>query len=56
MSKKMYAVQVPPSNPDSYTFWHNVIDFDTREEAIAYIKRVYGGDDEGRVPLLSEVE
>lgn len=51
-----YEILVPPSNPDSYQFWHHVIDFPTREEAIAYIKRVYGGDDEGCVSLINELE
>lgn len=36
--------------------WKCLGEFETREEAIAYVKKMFGADDEGRIDLVSEVE
>ncbi len=48
-----YAIDVP----DTYELevWSNVAYFDTKEEAILFVKEKFGGDDEGRISLISEV-
>lgn len=50
----MYAVDIPDCDPDNP--WINVDSFDSEEEAIAFVKKHYGGDDEGRINLISEID
>lgn len=66
-----YAVDIPPyvtkqENLDDINFvndfslyenleWKNVSYFKTKQDAIEFVKRVYGGDDEGRVCLVSSL-
>ena len=53
---KVYSVDVPPPNPFSHPTWTNVIDFETPEKALAYVKKYYNADDQGRVCLVKVVE
>jgi hypothetical protein len=54
MAKK-YAIDVP--NPYNYEdVWINYDYFDTKEEAVAAAKRMFGADDEGRIAIVSEFE
>lgn len=55
MSKK-FTVDVPPRNPSSWREWHNVNTFLSREAALAYVKKWFGADDQGRVCLIKEVD
>lgn len=49
----MFYVDVPnPHRPE----WEFVAEFKSRDEAIAYAKKHYGADDEGKVCLISEVQ
>ena len=45
-----------PNPPSLDGPWIYLESFQTREEAIEWIKEVLGGDDEGRICLLSEME
>ena len=49
-----YTVDVPSSNLGHP--WINVASFDTEEEAISFVQDHYGGDDQGRVSLVSEFD
>ena len=49
-----FAVDLP--NPyDLEGAWINVDYFDTREEAIAYAKKIFGADAQGRIGVVSEL-
>jgi hypothetical protein len=52
---KMFAVDVPPRNPSSQESWHEVNVFASREEAIEFVKKYYGADDDGRVCLVTAI-
>ena len=49
-----YHVDIPNSD-DPEGYWINVETFENRQEAVAYVKRVFGGDDEGRIKLISKI-
>lgn len=49
-----YFVDIPnSSDPESY--WINIKSFPTKEEAITYVKNTFGGDDEGRIKLITKI-
>ena len=48
-----FVVDIPNISEED---WIYVRSFPTRAEAIAYVKEFFGGDDEGRVQLISEVD
>lgn len=48
-----YFVDIPNSN-DPEDSWINIETFPSKEEAIAYVKETFGGDDEGRIKLISK--
>jgi len=48
-----YFVDIPNStNPEDP--WINLETFPNKDEAIAYVKETFGGDDEGRIKLVSK--
>lgn len=49
-----WAVDIPNSN-DPPNAWINMDYFDSREAAIAFVKEMFGGDDNGRICLVSEM-
>lgn len=54
LGKTSYYVDIPnSSNPENS--WVNVGIFKSKEEAIKYIKNTFGGDDEGRISLITKV-
>ena len=53
MSK--FYVDVPNAAlPDEV--WITIASFDTREEAIDYVQKYFGADEEGNINLITEVE
>lgn len=47
-----YTVDVPPhTNPNNS--WVEVESFETEAEAIQFVKDNYGGDDQGRISIVS---
>jgi hypothetical protein len=49
-----FIVDIPNSNDIDDT-WIEVETFSSREEAIKFVKKQFGADDEGRINLISEV-
>lgn len=50
--KTTYIVDLPTK----YGIWEEFKRFDTREEAVKFIQEVYGGDDNGMISLITEVD
>ena len=51
---KTYMVDVPNSDPTQP--WTEVAEFRRKRDAVAFCKKHYGADDNGRVSLITEVE
>ena len=52
---KMYYIDVPNStNPED--IWANVAQFPNKDMAIAFVKKTFGGDNEGRISLITETD
>ena len=49
----IYWVDLPDSNALDGS-WSNVAEFDTRPEAVEFIRDRFGGDEEGRISLITE--
>ena len=49
----IYWVDLPDSNALDGS-WTNVAEFDTRPEAVEFIRDHFGGDEEGRISLITE--
>ena len=55
MSNKLrYAVDIP-SCLDFDNAWMNAGYFETKAEAVAFVKETFGGDSKGRIGLVSEL-
>jgi hypothetical protein len=48
-----YEVDIPSVNHEDS--WINVTSFSTKHEAVRFIEEYYGGDEEGRICLISEI-
>jgi hypothetical protein len=48
-----YFVDIPNSN-DPEDSWINLGLFPSKDEAVAYVKETFGGDDEGRIKIISK--
>lgn len=52
---KQYAIDLPnPFDPEGVWMPHDY--FESREEAIAAAKALFGADDEGRINIISEFD
>lgn len=49
-----YYVDIPNSS-DPEGSWTNIGIFPNKQEAITYVKETFGGDNEGRIKLISKV-
>ena len=49
-----YYVDIPNSS-DPEGSWTNIGIFPNKQEAITYVKETFGGDDEGRIKLITQV-
>lgn len=52
MENKMFLIDVPSPLADGT--WHEIGQFDTKEEALEFVQNAFGADEEGRICLISE--
>ena len=52
---KMYYVDIPNSGTNPDDTWVNVAEFPNKNMAIAFVKKTFGGDEEGRISLITEI-
>ena len=52
---KMYYIDIPNSSTNPEDTWVNVAEFPNKNMAVAFVKKTFGGDEEGRVSLITEV-
>jgi hypothetical protein len=51
----IFSVDIPNSNDIAESFV-NICNFQTKEEALKFVKDIFGANEEGKISLISEVK